>query len=160
LYRGQTLARTAQGIVYEVAIKILHWLKIGSSPGKTAEQTQAQLEDMVRLMFSYIWACQVYGKHRAKNKPQADNIDYLLKMYPSLRVTYVDSIASDAGKPFDTVLIKSEGNEIAEVYRYELPGDPILGEGKPVNQNNALQFTRGEYLQTIDMNSSTTSRSG
>ncbi|RLN57534.1 hypothetical protein BBJ28_00001653 [Nothophytophthora sp. Chile5] len=152
-YRGQTLARTVQGMMlYEDAIKILHWLEIGSSPGKTAEQKQAQLEDMVRLKFSYICACQVYGKHRAEGKAQADDIDYLLKTYPNLRVAYVDTLTVDGGKQFDTVLIKSEGGEIAEVYRYELPGDPILGEGKPENQNNALQFTRGEYLQTIDMN--------
>ncbi|DAZ99146.1 TPA: hypothetical protein N0F65_010230 [Lagenidium giganteum] len=152
-YRGQTLARTVQGMMlYEDAIKILHWLEIGSSPNKTAEQKQAQLEDMVRLKFSYICACQVYGKHRAENKPQADDIDYLLKTYPNLRVAYVDTIKQDDGDRFDSVLIKSEGNEIAEVYRWELPGNPILGEGKPENQNNALPFTRGEFVQTIDMN--------
>jgi callose synthase len=67
-YRGQTLARTAQGIVYEVAIKILHWLKIGSSPGKTAEQKQAHLEDMVRLMFSYICACQASREEQAPGR--------------------------------------------------------------------------------------------
>ncbi|KAJ0390658.1 hypothetical protein ATCC90586_011402 [Pythium insidiosum] len=110
---------------------------------------------MVRLKFSYICACQVYGKHRAEGKEQADDIDYLLQTYPNLRVAYVDTIknAGDGGGDrFDSVLIKSENGEIAEVYRYELPGDPILGEGKPENQNNALQFTRGEFIQTIDMN--------
>ncbi|GLE11127.1 hypothetical protein PINS_up023435 [Pythium insidiosum] len=155
-YRGQTLARTVQGMMlYEDAIKILHWLEIGSSPHRSAEQKQAQLEDMVRLKFSYICACQVYGKHRAEGKEQADDIDYLLQTYPNLRVAYVDTIKNGGdggGDRFDSVLIKSENGEIAEVYRYELPGDPILGEGKPENQNNALQFTRGEFIQTIDMN--------
>lgn len=33
-----------------------------------------------------------------------------------------------------------------------LPGQPKLGEGKPENQNHAIVFTRGEALQTIDMN--------
>ncbi|MBA0755083.1 hypothetical protein Gogos_020488, partial [Gossypium gossypioides] len=33
-----------------------------------------------------------------------------------------------------------------------LPGPAILGEGKPENQNHAIIFTRGEGLQTIDMN--------
>ena len=28
----------------------------------------------------------------------------------------------------------------------------MLGEGKPENQNHAIIFTRGEALQTIDMN--------
>ena len=38
------------------------------------------------------------------------------------------------------------------IYRIKLPGPPILGEGKPENQNHAIIFTRGEGLQTIDMN--------
>ena len=30
--------------------------------------------------------------------------------------------------------------------------NPVVGEGKPENQNHAMIFTRGEFLQTIDMN--------
>jgi len=33
-----------------------------------------------------------------------------------------------------------------------LPGNPKLGEGKPENQNHAIIFTRGNAVQTIDMN--------
>ncbi|CCI10635.1 hypothetical protein ABG067_005709 [Albugo candida] len=154
-YRGQTLARTVQGMMlYEEAIKILHWLEIGSGHGRTAEQKQQQLQDMVRLKFSYVCACQVYGKHRAENQAQADDIDYLLKEYPNLRVAYVDTLtdSTTSSKVYDSVLIKSQGPEIVEVYRFQLPGDPIIGEGKPENQNNAVHFTRGEFVQTIDMN--------
>ena len=39
-----------------------------------------------------------------------------------------------------------------EIYSIKLPGNPILGEGKPENQNHAVIFTRGDALQTIDMN--------
>jgi callose synthase len=54
---------------------------------------------------------------------------------------------------FYSVLVKSDGKgHIHEVYRVRLPGDPVLGEGKPENQNHAMMFTRGEYVQTIDMN--------
>lgn len=38
------------------------------------------------------------------------------------------------------------------IYRIKLPGPAILGGGKPENQNHAIIFTRGEGLQTIDMN--------
>jgi hypothetical protein len=38
------------------------------------------------------------------------------------------------------------------IYKIKLPGNAILGEGKPENQNHAIIFTRGECLQTIDMN--------
>ncbi|XP_057523744.1 callose synthase 2-like isoform X2 [Amaranthus tricolor] len=38
------------------------------------------------------------------------------------------------------------------IYRIKLPGPPILGEGKPENQNHAIIFTRGEGFQAIGMN--------
>ncbi|RHY49564.1 hypothetical protein DYB34_004832 [Aphanomyces astaci] len=153
-YRGQTLARTVQGMMlYEDAIKMLYWLEIGSAPDKSQDQKRQLLEDMVCLKFSYICACQVYGKHKAEGKAQATDMDYLLRTYPNLRVAFVDEAVDAANvKTFSSVLIKSEGDDIVEVYRYDLPGNPILGEGKPENQNNALPFTRGEFLQTIDMN--------
>ena len=40
-----------------------------------------------------------------------------------------------------------------EIYSIKLPSRPVdVGEGKPENQNHAIVFTRGETLQTIDMN--------
>ncbi|KAL6997034.1 Callose synthase 10 [Sarracenia purpurea var. burkii] len=39
-----------------------------------------------------------------------------------------------------------------EIYSIKLPGDPKLGEEKPENQNHAIIFTRGDAIQTIDMN--------
>ena len=41
---------------------------------------------------------------------------------------------------------------LKEIYRIRLPGSAKIGEGKPENQNHAIIFTRGEALQTIDMN--------
>ncbi|KAF7837116.1 Callose synthase 10 [Senna tora] len=46
---------------------------------------------------------------------------------------------------------KSLGNG-KEIYSIKLPGNPKLGEGKPENQNHAIIFTRGNAVQTIDMN--------
>jgi len=43
-------------------------------------------------------------------------------------------------------------SKVETVYRVELPGNPIIGEGKPENQNHAIIFTRGEFVQAIDMN--------
>ncbi len=43
-------------------------------------------------------------------------------------------------------------NDVREIYRIQLPGNPIIGEGKPENQNHAIIFTRGEMIQAIDMN--------
>lgn len=41
---------------------------------------------------------------------------------------------------------------LQEIYAIKLPGNPKLGEGKPENQNHAIVFTRGNAVQTIDMN--------
>lgn len=41
---------------------------------------------------------------------------------------------------------------LQEIYSIKLPGNPKLGEGKPENQNHAVIFTRGNAVQTIDMN--------
>ena len=41
---------------------------------------------------------------------------------------------------------------LQEIYSIKLPGNPKLGEGKPENQNHAIVFTRGNAVQTIDMN--------
>ena len=43
-------------------------------------------------------------------------------------------------------------NEDKVLYKVRLPGNPIIGEGKPENQNHAIIFARGQYLQTLDMN--------
>ncbi|CAH0478836.1 unnamed protein product [Peronospora belbahrii] len=51
---------TSGMMLYEDAIKILHWLEIGSSPGKSAEQKQAQLEDMVYLALTGVQQQIVY----------------------------------------------------------------------------------------------------
>ncbi|MBE3044203.1 hypothetical protein IMZ48_16860, partial [Candidatus Bathyarchaeota archaeon] len=37
-------------------------------------------------------------------------------------------------------------------FRIQLSGNPILGDGKSDNQNHALIFYRGEYIQLIDAN--------
>jgi callose synthase len=86
---------------------------------------------------------------------KAEDIDALMHRYPHLRVAYIDTIRinrSGASVCY-SVLVKSDGRgSIQEIYRVRLPGNPVIGEGKPENQNHAMIFTRGEFLQTIDMN--------
>ncbi|TVU50500.1 hypothetical protein EJB05_01872, partial [Eragrostis curvula] len=42
---------------------------------------------------------------------------------------------------------------IEEIYRIKLPGKPTdIGEWKPEIQNHAIIFTRGEALQSININ--------
>ncbi|KAK7251094.1 hypothetical protein RIF29_34000 [Crotalaria pallida] len=50
-------------------------------------------------------------------------------------------------------LVKADINgKDKEIYSLKLPGNTKLGEGKPENQNHAIIFTRGNAVQTIDMN--------
>ncbi|DAZ95935.1 TPA: hypothetical protein N0F65_009097 [Lagenidium giganteum] len=158
-YRGQTLARTIRGMMYnEDALRFLHWLEIGENePMHEAAcpcNKCARLNEMVALKFNYVCSCQIFGKQKDEQTQQAQDIEYLLRKHPSLRVAYVDGPkkVKDGPPKYFSVLIRAVEGKIVEVYRIELPGNPILGEGKPENQNHAIIFSRGQLLQCIDMN--------
>ncbi len=146
--RSQTLSRTVEGIMYcEAALRLLaHLEKIEPDA----------VENLVVAKFQYVVSCQVYGRMMKNQDPKADDINLLLRRFPNLRVAYIDEnrIRHGAAPDCFSVLVKASANreDIEEVYRIRLPGNPIIGEGKPENQNHALIFTRGEYLQVMDMN--------
>lgn len=145
--RAQTLSRTVNGMMYyEKALRLL------ANMERLDEDTT---NDLMGEKFGYIVSCQVYGNMKRNQDPKADDIEKLMHRFPHLRIAYIDNIRINrAGASiFYSVLLKSDGRgNIQEVYRVRLPGNPVLGEGKPENQNHAMIFTRGEFLQTIDMN--------
>jgi callose synthase len=155
--RGQTLGRTIDGMMlYERALRLL---------AKLEQPTlyDVEIDEMVKQKFQYLVSAQVYGKQKRESDPKSAEIDIYLRKYPNMRVAYIDTLKvpkhDHHGKhtvvdEYYSVLIKAEDGDVKEVYRVQLPGNPILGEGKPENQNQAIIFTRGEYLQTIDMNQS------
>ncbi|KAF0698946.1 Aste57867_10468 [Aphanomyces stellatus] len=153
-YRGQTLARTIRGMMYnEEAIKFLYWLELGNDE-PMPDSGVKELDEMVALKFNYVVTCQIYGKQKEEGKQQAGDIDYLLKRHPNLRIAYVDGPKKmKEGPPkYFSCLVRASNDKIVEVYRLELAGDPIIGEGKPENQNHAVIFSRGELIQCVDMN--------
>lgn len=145
--RAQTLTRTVSGLMYcEKALRLLASLE-------RIDDDTAQ--DLLGEKFGYVVSCQVYGSMKRNQDSKADDIDLLMHRYPHLRVAYIDSIRVNrsGASVFYSVLVKSDGKgKIQEVYRVRLPGNPVIGEGKPENQNHAMIFTRGEFVQTIDMN--------
>ncbi|CEG43044.1 glycosyl family 48 [Plasmopara halstedii] len=146
--RGQTLSRTVQGMMYgEAALRLLADIE---------QIPQENLEELINTKFTYVVACQIYGRQKKNNDPKASDIEFLLHRFPNLRVAYIDEVRVNYQKEqsYFSVLIKGgeELGSVHEIYRVRLPGNPILGEGKPENQNAAIVFTRGENLQTIDMN--------
>ncbi|GMH12090.1 hypothetical protein Nepgr_013931 [Nepenthes gracilis] len=107
------------------------------------------------MKYTYVVACQTYGAQKGKEDPHAEEILYLMKNNEVLRVAYVDEVLTGRDeKEYYSVLIKYDQqlDKEVEIYRLRLPGPPKLGEGKPENQNHALIFTRGDAVQTIDMN--------
>ena len=53
-------------------------------------------------------AAQVYGKMKKNQDTKADDIDYLLRKYPNLRVAYIDETRGRDGRSnFYSVLIKA-----------------------------------------------------
>ncbi|KAL3509379.1 hypothetical protein ACH5RR_028780 [Cinchona calisaya] len=107
------------------------------------------------MKFTYVVACQIYGTQKAKKDPHAEEILYLMKNNEALRVAYVDEVAVGRDdKDYYSVLVKYDQllQKEVEIYRVKLPGPLKLGEGKPENQNHAFIFTRGDAVQTIDMN--------
>ncbi|KAA8528138.1 hypothetical protein F0562_035611 [Nyssa sinensis] len=131
----------------------------------------AQCQAVADMKFTYVVSCQQYGIHKRSGDPRAQDILRLMTTYPSLRVAYIDEVeepSKDRSKKvnekvyYSTLVKAALPNSISSsepvqnldqvIYRIKLPGPAILGEGKPENQNHAIIFTRGEGLQTIDMN--------
>jgi len=145
--RSQTLSRTVNGMMYyEKALRLLANLE---------RLDEDSTNNLLGEKFGYVVACQVYGNMKKNQDSKADDIDQLMHRFPHLRVAYIDNVRLNReGKSiFYSVLVKSnEKGGIEEVFRVRLPGNPVIGEGKPENQNHAIIFTRGEFIQTIDMN--------
>lgn len=169
-YRGQTLARTVRGMMYYRRALMLQSFLEGRSLGvvdysranspptqgfELSHEARAQAD----LKFTYVVSCQIYGMQKQKKAAEAADIALLLQRNEALRVAFIH-VEESAGaegkavsKEFYSKLVKADVNgKDQEIYSIKLPGDPKLGEGKPENQNHAIIFTRGDAIQTIDMN--------
>lgn len=169
--RAQTLYRTINGFMnYARALKILHRIENPDlndpSPAKDDDaseqgafidkkkETEMLLDKIAHQKFRYLVAMQRYAKF---NKEELENCEYLLQEYPHLQIAYIEEEKEDDQITYYSVLIDGHcdllpDNTRAPKYRIQLPGNPILGDGKSDNQNHALVFYRGEYLQLVDAN--------
>ncbi|KAJ7063291.1 1,3-beta-glucan synthase [Mycena amicta] len=159
--RAQTLYRTVSGMMnYSKAIKLLYRVEnpdIVHNFGGNTERLERELERMARRKFKFAVSMQRFSKF---NKEEQENAEFLLRAYPDLQIAYLDEEPGKQGgetRLFSTLI--DGHSEIDEAtgkrkpkFRVELPGNPILGDGKSDNQNHAMIFYRGEYLQLIDAN--------
>ncbi|KAK8463631.1 hypothetical protein SEVIR_1G386100v4 [Setaria viridis] len=178
-YRGQTLTRTVRGMMYyRQALVLQAFLDMARDEDlmegfraadllSDESQLLTQCKAIADMKFTYVVSCQQYGIQKRSGDPRAQDILRLMTTYPSLRVAYIDEVeepSKDRNKKIEKVyysaLVKAAvtkpddpGQKLdQDIYRIKLPGNAMLGEGKPENQNHAIIFTRGEGLQTIDMN--------
>ncbi|TFK29456.1 1,3-beta-glucan synthase [Coprinopsis marcescibilis] len=160
--RAQTLYRTVSGMMnYSKAIKLLYRVEnpeIVQLFGGNTDKLERELERMARRKFKFVVSMQRYSKF---NKEEHENAEFLLRAYPDLQIAYLEEEAprKEGGDPrIFSALIDGHSDFIPETgrrrpkFRIELPGNPILGDGKSDNQNHAIIFYRGEYLQLIDAN--------
>lgn len=159
--RAQTLYRTVSGFMnYSKAIKLLYRVEnpeVVQLFGGNTERLERELERMARRKFRFVVSMQRYSKF---SKEEIENTEFLLRAYPDLQIAYLDEERprKEGGEPriFSALIdghseIMPDGKRRPK-FRIELPGNPILGDGKSDNQNHAIVFHRGEYLQLIDAN--------
>eukprot|EP00252_Welwitschia_mirabilis_P020487 TRINITY_DN5035_c0_g1_i1.p1 TRINITY_DN5035_c0_g1~~TRINITY_DN5035_c0_g1_i1.p1 ORF type:complete len:1905 (-),score=310.30 TRINITY_DN5035_c0_g1_i1:173-5887(-) len=169
-YRGQTLARTVRGMMYYRKALMLqsHLERLASTdiedglvgselPSVQDYELSREARAQADLKFTYVVTCQIYGKQKQDKKPEASDIAFLMQRNEALRVAFIDVVETlkegKVQKEFYSKLVKADVHgKDREIYSVKLPGDPKLGEGKPENQNHAIIFTRGNAVQTIDMN--------
>ncbi|CAK5263450.1 unnamed protein product [Mycena citricolor] len=160
--RAQTLYRTVSGMMnYSKAIKLLYRVEnpdVVQHYGNNPDKLERELERMSRRKFKFLVSMQRYSKF---NKEEQENAEFLLRAYPDLQIAYLDEEPPrrEGGEPrIFSALIDGHSDFIGDTgrrrpkFRVELPGNPILGDGKSDNQNHAIIFYRGEYLQLIDAN--------
>ncbi|GJJ14803.1 1,3-beta-D-glucan synthase [Clathrus columnatus] len=159
--RAQTLYRTVSGMMnYSKAIKLLYRVEnpeVVQIFGGNSDKLERELERMARRKFKFVVSMQRYSKF---SKEEQENAEFLLRAYPDLQIAYLDEEPGvNGGEPrLFSALIDGHSEFIADTgkrrpkFRIELPGNPILGDGKSDNQNHAVIFYRGEYLQLIDAN--------
>ncbi|KAK7333639.1 hypothetical protein VNO80_30416 [Phaseolus coccineus] len=125
------------------------------------EELNKENEDGISILFYLTKIYPVYGSQKRSKNPRDrscyNNILNLMLTNPALRVAYIDETEETkdgkSQKVYYSVLVKGGDKYDEEIYRIKLPGPPtVIGEGKLENQNHAIVFTRGEALQTIDMN--------
>ncbi|AET40546.1 1,3-beta-D-glucan synthase Ecym_6156 [Eremothecium cymbalariae DBVPG len=159
--RSQTLYRTVSGMMnYARAIKLLYRVEnpeIVQMFGGNAEGLERELEKMARRKFKFLVSMQ----RLAKFKPhEMENAEFLLRAYPDLQIAYLDEEPplNEGEEPrIYSALIDGhcellENGRRRPKFRVQLSGNPILGDGKSDNQNHALIFYRGEYIQLVDAN--------
>lgn len=162
--RTQTLYRTISGFMnYAKALRVLYRVEnpelINAINDEGGDDVK-EIETMAFRKFKMVVSMQRYEQFNEHEKEAAE---LLLKNYPHLQIAYLEKIKtesileSDDGYSYYSCVIDGfseieDNGKRKPKYKIKLSGNPILGDGKADNQNHALIFYRGEYIQVIDAN--------
>lgn len=158
--RTQTLFRTVSGFMnYSRAIKLLFDLETSKQmvdDDSLDEKRLNAINDMSLRKFKLVISMQRFTHF---SDDERENTAFLLRAYSDLQIAYIDEeVNSETGEiAYYSCLIDGncallEDGSRKPKFRIRLSGYPVLGDGKSDNQNHAIIFTRGEYLQLIDAN--------
>ena len=110
--------------------------------GRDTDKLERELECMARRKFKFVVSMQRYSKF---NPVERENAEFLLRAYPNLQITYLDEEPPqrEGGETrlFSTLAdghseFMVETGRRRPKFRIELPGNPILCDGKSDNQNH------------------------
>ncbi|ODV88021.1 glycosyltransferase family 48 protein [[Candida] arabinofermentans NRRL YB-2248] len=153
--RSQTLYRTISGFMnYSRALKLLYVAENNQQGDDSLKMEEASA--LGQRKFRIVVSLQRMNDF---TREQDECREFLMRTYPELQVAYIDSSIDPETneKEYYSCLIDGtcdilENGKRKPKYRIKLSGNPILGDGKSDNQNHALVFCRGEYIQLIDAN--------
>mmetsp|Transcript_10441 Transcript_10441/g.36655 ORF Transcript_10441/g.36655 Transcript_10441/m.36655 type:complete len:1882 (-) Transcript_10441:161-5806(-) len=169
--RLQTLWRTVAGMSLYHAVLQCHYEAQADEQSALARADVWDPSDC----FTCLVSMQLYNTFTAT---QLEHTNQMFNSFPdSLKVAYLDNteknVAAESdgvherqGRRYFSCLIDKSCSFVSPAaddestaslcrtpkFRIELPGFPILGDGKSDNQNHAMPFMRGAFAQCIDSN--------
>ncbi|WPK26498.1 hypothetical protein PUMCH_003852 [Australozyma saopauloensis] len=158
LLRAQTLYRTVLGFMnYQRAIKILYNIEHNGKDNSTS--TESHFKSLHQQACRKVRIVVAMQRYKDFSPEEHECTEILLSTHPEVKIAYIDQ-DFDIEKQeivyysclIDGTCAKRAGRGRYPKFRIKLSGYPILGDGKADNQNLALIFCRGEYLQLIDAN--------
>ena len=155
--RCQTLYRTINGFSkYYDALSVLCKLEYSQQLEKLpTELRDAEVHRLVTEKVRIVVSIQRYAD---MNQQEKDDVNIIVNAHPELNVVYPERVTDSDGVErvftfmFDGFCDKDEHGNFIPKMQQELPGWPILGDGKGCNQNHGAFWTRGEIIQVVDAN--------
>jgi 1,3-beta-glucan synthase len=120
--------------------------------------SEQEREDLIDLKFGVVITLQQYSMMRDADQRSYNHgiADMMLKRWSrGLAIAYIHKAVQNGRAEWFSCLIDGTcppGAPRKPKYTIKLPGPPVLSNGKGENQNHAIVFAHGRYLQALDAN--------